>query len=96
MPEDFKERLIHYLTCTTIVAIIVGGVFFAYPTYLRTQDLRRESERLSERIEEKRREIARLTENQRRFRTDSDFVEKIARENKRVFPGELVFVFEKR
>lgn len=95
MPEDLKDRLIRYLTCTTILAIIVGGLFFAYPTYMRTQDLRRESARLSERIEEKRREIAKLTENQRRFRTDADFVEKIARENKRVFPGELVFVFDK-
>jgi hypothetical protein len=34
-----------------------------------------------------------LVENQRRFRTDADFVESIARQNRRVFPGELVFVF---
>ena len=29
-----------------------------------------------------------------RFRTDSEFVENIARQNRRVFPGELVFKFE--
>ena len=45
-------------------------------------------------LEEKKKEIARLVENQRRFRTDPDFVEAIARRNRRVFPGELVFIFE--
>ena len=38
-------------------------------------------------------EIAKLLDNQRRFRTDPDFVEHIARQNHRVFPGELVFMF---
>ena len=47
-----------------------------------------------QRIEEKKREIAKLIENQNRFRSDRDFVEQIARRNGRVFPGELVFVFE--
>ena len=49
-----------------------------------------------ERIEQKRRDIAALIENQRRFRTDPDFVEHIARQNRRVFPGELVFVFKEK
>ena len=40
-------------------------------------------------------EIAQLRDYQRRFRTDKDFVETIARQNHRVFPGELVFLFEK-
>lgn len=46
------------------------------------------------RIANKQREIAHLRENQRRFRNDPDFIEKIARQNHRVFPGELVFVFD--
>ena len=50
---------------------------------------------LQERIDRKKREIAELVENQRRFKTDADFVEKIARQNHRVLPGELVFIFEK-
>jgi cell division protein FtsB len=45
-------------------------------------------------IEAKQRQIAKLSENQRRFRSDPDFVESIARQNRRVFPGELVFIFE--
>lgn len=95
MPEDLGEKFFRYLAYTLIAAIFVGGLCFAYPTFVRTRELKREDAKLAERIEAKRREIAKLTDFQRRFRTDPDFVEKIARENKRVYPGELVFVFEK-
>jgi cell division protein FtsB len=64
-----------------------------YPTYRRGQALKAQNAELQSRIDGKKREIAQLEENQRRFRTDADFVESIARQNRRVFPGELVFVF---
>ena len=44
-------------------------------------------------IDAKRREIAKLTEYKNRFRSDPDFVEAIARQNHKVFPGELIFIF---
>ena len=46
------------------------------------------------RIEEKKREIAKLIDYQKRFKTDPDLVERIARQNGRVYPGELVFIFD--
>ena len=52
-------------------------------------------EELQEQIDSRKREIERLVENQSRFKTDADFVERIARQNHRVLPGELVFIFEK-
>ena len=39
------------------------------------------------------RKTAELVEKQRRFQTDREFVESIARQNHRVYPGELVFLF---
>ena len=33
-------------------------------------------------------------EKQRRFNTDREFVESLARQNRRVYPGELVFIFD--
>ena len=53
-------------------------------------------EEMSALIEAKKQEIAALVENQRRFRTDRDFVESIARKKDRVLPGELVFIFKGR
>ena len=83
-----------YFTGLIVLAVIVVGSMTAYPTYRRGQILKLEKAELQRQIEAKKREIARLSENQRRFRSDPDFVETIARQNRRVYPGELVFVFE--
>ena len=49
---------------------------------------------LQHRIDLKKKEIAEVKDRQLRFRTDREFVEVLARENRRAFPGELVFVFD--
>lgn len=80
-----------YLIC---FVIIIGACFIAWPEWVRHRALNRQDAELTRRIEEKKHEIAKLKENQQRFRTDAEFVETIARQNRRVFPGELVFIFE--
>jgi len=95
MSESLKETAIKYLTYFVLALIIVVGIAMMYPDYRRSESLKRQNAELQAQIESRRKEIARLVENQRRFRTDADFVEKIARQNHRVFPGELVFIFEK-
>ncbi len=94
MNDSFKERFAGLLTIVIVAIIVIAGVISAWPSILRWQGLKRQNTELTFRIDEKRREIAKLIENQRRFRTDPDFVETIARQNNRVFPGELVFIFE--
>ncbi|MBR2983060.1 MAG: septum formation initiator family protein [Kiritimatiellae bacterium] len=83
----------HFFTITLLAMIVIGGLVMVYPTYRRGQALKAQNAELQAKIDGKKREISQLTENQRRFRTDADFVESIARQNRRVFPGELVFVF---
>jgi len=95
MSESLKDTAIKYLTYFVLALIIVVGIAMMYPDYRRSESLKRQNAELQAQIESRRKEIARLVENQRRFRTDADFVEKIARQNHRVFPGELVFIFEK-
>ena len=95
MSEGLWETFIKYLTGFVLVLIVIGGLVMMYPNYRRSESLKRQNAELQERIERKKAEIAKLVENQRRFRTDADFVEAIARQNNRVFPGELVFIFEK-
>jgi len=78
-----------------LVLLIVGiGSTMAYPSFKRGQALKRQEADLQRRIDRKKQEIAVLQDNQRRFKSDADFVEAIARQNRRVFPGELVFIFE--
>ena len=95
MNEGLKDKIARYLTYAVLLLIIGGGTVMMYPNYRRSEELKRQNAQLQERIDEKKREIAQLVDYQRRFRTDADFVETIARQNHRVFPGELVFIFEK-
>ena len=95
MSESLKETAIKYLTYFVLALIIVVGIAMMYPDYRRSESLKRQNAELQRQIESRKKEISGLIENQRRFRTDADFVEKIARQNHRVFPGELVFIFEK-
>ena len=94
MEADFKNRIFTWIARTLFFGIIIVGACFLWPTYQRGRSLKLEEAEVDRRLAEKREEIRKLSENQRRFRSDPDFVEMIARQNRRVFAGELVFVFE--
>ncbi len=95
MSENWKDKFARWFTIVLVTGILVGGLALVWPVYQRSCALRKQDEEMQERIDEKKQEIASLLEKQKRFRADPDFVEQIARQNRRVFPGELVFVFEK-
>ena len=88
------QRILQALFVFGFVGIVVAGALSAYPKYRHAQDLCAERDRILQRIEEKQREIAELRNQQRRFNTDREFIETLARRNRRVFPGELVFIFD--
>ena len=67
---------------------------FITPKVSQWRGLERKRDTLVEQIEQKKKQINLMKENQHRFKTDRDFVERIDRENSRVQPGELVFVFD--
>jgi len=90
-----REKVARVLMAGILLLIIVGGLVMMYPNYRRAESLKRQNAELQAIIDRKKAEIDHLLENQRRFRVDPDFVEMIARQNRRVFPGELVFTFEK-
>ena len=94
MRDGTKERIFHYFTLVILAVIVIGGLSVAYPQWRQREPLTRQDAELRRQIEAKNREISQLKKNQRRFQTDPDFVEAIARKNRRVFPGELVFIFE--
>ena len=94
MDSTWKEKVWRYSTMVLVLLIVVGGIVLAWPTYQSSCDLRRRDAELSRLIDLKRAEIAKLKENQIRFRKDPEFVEMIARRHRRVFPGEVVFIFK--
>ena len=74
--------------------IVATGVIISLPKYRNARDLNSEHARILKQIDEKKAEIAAIREKQRRFNTDREFVESLARQNRRVYPGELVFIFD--
>lgn len=91
---ELANKFLNYFTYAMIVVIVIGGIFFVWPKLERGKALRQQDEELSRVIESRRREIAEIKEYQVRFNRDPEFIERIARENNLVYPGELVFLFE--
>ena len=89
------DKFLRIVAGLAVMAVVMGGVFVVWPKLSRVRGLEQQRQQVLAEIEAKNREIAQLRENQRRFREDPDFVEAIARQNHRVFPGEVVFVFER-
>lgn len=92
--NKYLANVFKILFVALFVAIVTATVVIALPKYRHARDLMAEKERLMRRIDEKRAEIAEIKTKQHRFNTDREFVETLARQNRRVFPGELVFVFD--
>lgn len=96
MNETLKEKFLTVMTAVLLLVIVVLGFVIMIPDYRRGASLRAQNAELRQTLEAKQAEIKHLQENQRRFKDDPDFVELLARQNRRVFPGELVFSFDDR
>ncbi len=92
--NDFLHRVLQVFFFLGFISIVVAGVMVSYPKYNHARGLAAERERIHRRIDEKSREIDEIRAKQRRFNADREFVEALARQNRRVFPGELVFIFD--
>lgn len=92
--HNYIYRAMQVLFALAFVAIAVTGVVISLPKYRQTQNLAAKKAKIAKQIEEKRAEIQEIKAKQNRFNTDREFVESLARQNRRVFPGELVFVFD--
>lgn len=93
MSNILPRVLLVFFFLALVVVFATGGVM-SYPKYQQVHGLAEERARIQRRIDEKVREIAEIKAKQTRFNSDREFVESLARHSRRVFPGELVFVFE--
>jgi hypothetical protein len=92
------EALFKIITKTAIVAafgiVIAGGLFILPPKIQDMRSLEAQRNELKRKIDYKDKEIETLKLRQQRFSTDPEFVELIARQNKRIRANELIFVTE--
>jgi len=86
------------ITRTTLiiatVLVIVAGAVTIVPKYYQMKGLDQQRNELMRRIDYKNHQLKLLKDKQQRFKTDPEYVERVARMNRRVRAGELVFVFD--
>ena len=92
------EALFKIITKTAILgafAIVIAGGFFMLPPKLQTMhNLEFQRNEIKRKIAYKEKEIETLKLRQQRFSMDPEFVELIARQNKRIRANEILFVNE--
>ena len=93
--KNLIDKLFQCLFFAVFATIVVTGIVITFPKYCQAAGLEATCADLQHRIDLKKKEIAAVKEKQVRFRTDREFVEGLARENRRAFPGEIVFTFDK-
>jgi cell division protein FtsB len=94
MRDETKTQFANWFTVVLVLLVIGFGVTKLAPKYRQFVSLRGQVAERERKIADCRRKIADVNEMQRRFKVDSEFVEAVARQNHRVYPGEIVFVFE--
>jgi cell division protein FtsB len=77
-----------------IVAVVVGLVCIFLPRANSFQELQRRKRALQESNARAETRVQQLDENEHRFRTDPEFVERIAREQGMAKPGETIYRFQ--
>ena len=94
--QPFFRILLRIAVAASVILLVAGTGSVFIPKYRQMCGLDNRCHSLRGRVEAKQRDIHQIRENQGRLLSDPEFVARIAHQNRRVFPNELVFVFEDR
>ncbi len=90
-------RILVNIAVTASILVLGAGAFHVFlPKYKTMRGFENRCNSLRGRVEAKQREIHQIRENQGRLHSDAEFVARVAHMNRRVFPNELMFVFDER
>lgn len=90
LPRFFMRTVVFSVLATLFVVIFL----FVFPKYRELNHLRATRERLDRETRSLQTEIAEIRARQERFATDPEFVRRIAHQNRRLRPNEILFVVE--
>ncbi len=91
-----KAKINFLMICFGAIDAVIIAFFVSrfVPIYQTVGHLKSKHTEVLQQVESKKHEIEEIKNMQKRFYSDTEFVENLARQNKRMYPGELVFVFE--
>ena len=91
---SFIRQLFFYALVLAVMAVFVYVCNMGYSSYQRVKSLQAQRDGLEESVGKLRAQIADYKHRQDRFQTDAAYVERVAREQGRVVPNEIVFKVE--
>ena len=94
MPFSVGKTVVNIVYVVVLAIIIVAGTAMLVPRYRNYRFLSRQRAELEMSNLEQQRKLEETQRMQTRFREDPEFVERIARQNRRVRPGEVAFIFD--
>ena len=94
MPSSVEKTVLNYVFWMVIILILVAGSAMLAPRFHNCRMLGARRAELERENLAQQQTLADLQRMQGRFRDDPEFVEHVARQNRRARPGEVVFLFD--
>lgn len=94
--QALLKLLVRVAIVAAAVLLVVGLTTVFIPKYRQMRGLEARCRVLRGQVDAKQRDIHRIKVNQSRLLTDPEFVARVAHQNRRMFPNEIVFVFDDR
>lgn len=91
---NFIRILCKFAVMAALVMAVVGIGLLFWPKYRKIESLSQRRTQLQSAMALHQATLHDIKRRQERFATDPEFVERVARQNRRARPGELVFVTE--
>ena len=93
MTGSIGSRIITIVAVAILLVMAVCAFRFNEPQYKAYREAMDHRARLQSENAARNEELSELRRDQERFVTDEEFVIRIARENRKLFPGEILFTF---
>ncbi len=94
MDKGLKLLITYSLPMTAFFIALFILLRYTVPAYQDLEIMRKQQVKFDTILQEKEIELQKLKKNARRFETSAEFVEQLARQNKRVQKDEVIFVFD--
>ena len=89
------KKMIWLIAVLGVAAILRTGYNFIKPKLDQRNNLLLRQVETRQRLEARKQELAEIRSRRERFNNDREFVERLAHERHLVYPGEIVFQFDK-
>ncbi len=94
MPVNVGKTVLSIVFWTVAAIIVVAGAAMIQPRFRNARMLAARRAELERGNLAQQQQLAAVQRKQARFRDDPEFVEHVARQNRRARPGEIVFIFD--